>query len=192
MLVLSLPRVKLREIGEKVAKDGALKGRVKWFDSSKGFGFIVADGCENDILLHANVLRSFGRNSIAGNAEIEFVAQDTDRGCQAIEILAIEAPVAEVSAEAVREILGADFNLDPSAQLEAARVKWFDRAKGFGFVNIFGHPDDVFVHMEVLHLCGLSDLQPGEAVCVRAARGPRGMMAWDVRAWDQSTNRNPG
>jgi CspA family cold shock protein len=51
-------------------------------------------------------------------------------------------------------------------------------------VNIFGDQADIFVHMEVLRMYGLADLQPGEAVCVRIVDGPRGQMAAEVRNWD--------
>ncbi len=71
----------------------ALKGRVKWFDPSKGFGFVVAEDGGPDILLHANVLRNFGQSSIADGAGIEILAQKTARGIQAVEVLAIEPPV---------------------------------------------------------------------------------------------------
>lgn len=37
-------------------------------------------------------------------------------------------------------------------------VKWFDKSKGFGFVNIFGNFEDVFVYVEVLCWFGLSEL----------------------------------
>ena len=58
-----------------------LCGVVKWFDPSKGFGFIVADGTQDDILLHANVLRNFGQSSVADNARIEFIAQGFAGNC---------------------------------------------------------------------------------------------------------------
>lgn len=174
-----------------MGKEGSVAGQVKWFDAAKGFGFIVADESKSDILLHANVLRSFGRSSIAANARIVVNVQETDRGCQAIEIISIDSPDLEVINESLREILGEDVEFDPAAVLQPARVKWFDRGKGFGFVNVFGNSEDVFVHMEVLHASGLAELQPGEAVCIRTATGPRGRMAWDVRVWDQAPEGKP-
>ncbi len=171
---------------EKVGKNGSVRGQVKWFDTAKGFGFIVAEDCKSDILLHANVLRSFGRNSIAGNSSIEVVVQETDRGCQATEIINIEAPLAALADNVLNDVLGFEVMIDPKQALQPARVKWFDRGKGFGFVNIFGQAEDIFIHMEVLQACGLSELQPGEAICIKTADGPRGRMVWNVQVWDHA------
>jgi len=167
-----------------VETKGTVTGLVKWFDATKGYGFIVAEGCETDILLHANVLRSFGRNSVANNALIEVVVQESDRGCQAAEIIDITAPEAEQGVEPLVKVLGQDGITAADETLKPARVKWFDRAKGFGFANVFGSAEDIFLHADVLQACGLAELQAGEAIAVRTAQGPRGKMAWDIRVWD--------
>ena len=159
-----------------------IKGHVKWFDSTKGYGFVVVEDGQGDVLLHANVLRNFGRSSVAEGAEITMDVQGTDRGRQAVEIHNIDA------AMLVEEVIPAPVEVvaTENTVLEPARVKWFDKAKGFGFVNVFGSSDDVFVHMEVLRLYGLADLLPGEAVCIRRKDGPRGQMASEVRSWDHA------
>lgn len=166
-----------------------IKGRVKWFDTTKGYGFIVTDEDDGDILLHANVLRNFGRSSVAEGAAISVEVQATDRGRQATEILDIDMPDGEAedldpSTARPTDIV---FNAEPDTPLLPARVKWFDKSKGFGFVNVFGDEADIFVHMEVLRMYGLADLQPGEAVGVRMVDGPRGQMAAEVRNWDFAT-----
>src|SRR5690606_11559340 len=64
-------------------------GQVKWFDVTKGFGFVVAEGEARDILLHANVLRNYGQGSVADRTGITLMVQDTPRGVQATEVLEI-------------------------------------------------------------------------------------------------------
>ena len=159
-----------------------LCGVVKWLDPSKGFGFIVADGTTDDILLHANVLRNFGQSSVADNARIEFIAQDTTKGVQATNVLSIQPPeTITASLEDFENVNAANLI---SLPLEAARVKWFDKAKGFGFANIWQESEDVFVHVEILRRSGLADLQAGEAVAIRVISGKRGKMAAEVCSWE--------
>jgi CspA family cold shock protein len=160
-------------------------GRVKWFDPSKGFGFIVSDTTDSDILLHANVLRNFGQGSVADGAGISVRVQRTQRGVQAVEVLSIEPPtgVAFPLDEEAAQLIGDDMLALP---LEAARVKWFDKGKGFGFANIFGRSEDVFIHAEVLRISGLADLEAGEAVALRVVEGKRGRMAVQVLPWESA------
>ncbi len=162
-----------------------LHGRVKWFDPTKGFGFIVAEGSATDVLLHANVLRNFGQSSVADGAGITVKVQQTPRGVQAVEVVKIEPPpggsfpLSEETALVSPEELAA-------LPLEPARMKWFDKGKGFGFANVFGREEDVFVHVEVLRHSGFADLSAGEAVCLRIVEGKRGRMAVQVLSWETS------
>jgi len=171
-----------------VEEESTVTGQVKWFDSTRGFGFIVSDGCVSDILLHANVLRSFGRTSVATGARVTAKIRQTERGYHATKIVEIAAPEQRNGREVFDRLIAETGETPPRIDnaLRPARVKWFDRAKGFGFANTFGEADDVFIHVEVLHACGLADLQSGEAIALRIAEGPKGRMAWDVRVWDHA------
>ncbi len=161
-------------------------GTVKWFDATKGFGFVVDDDGGQDILLHANVLRNYGHSSVTEGTKIEIMVVASDRGQQATEIVHMEQSVSEPDA-ALRglEEAGIDLStLSEHSELIPARVKWFDKVKGFGFLNVFESTEDIFVHAEVLRGYGFSEFQQGEAVSIRTATGPRGKLAIEIRSWD--------
>ena len=166
-----------------------VRGQVKWFDPAKGFGFVVADEGGPDILLHVNVLRNFGQSSVADGARIEVVTHRTERGVQAVEVISITPPERE-STPVLTDFAEMDPEVLQAAPLEPARVKWFDKGKGFGFANVFGRPEDVFLHIEVLRRSGLADLQPGEALAIRVIDGKRGRMAAEVQAWEAANQKS--
>ncbi|SEN62308.1 cold-shock protein [Palleronia pelagia] len=161
-------------------------GHVKWFDTSKGFGFVTAPDVTGDILLHANVLRNFGQSSVAEGARVRIRVIETHRGKQAHSVLEIEPP--DPSEHPLGAPLSEPQVVDPGGPLVPARVKWFDRSKGFGFANEFGSSDDVFIHVDVLRRSTLADLQPGEAVAIRVAIGERGRLATHVSLWESAIN----
>lgn len=162
-----------------------VRGHVKWFDPAKGYGFIVSDSGGPDILLHVNVLRNFGQSSVADGAVIEVMTHRTDRGVQAVEVVSIQPPERDET-PVLSDFAEMDQIELSSAPLEPARVKWFDKGKGFGFANVFGKTADVFLHIEVLRHSGLSDLQPGEALALRVIDGKRGRMAVEILPWEAS------
>ncbi len=166
-----------------------VRGQVKWFDPTKGFGFILADDGGPDILLHANVLRNFGQSSIADGATVEISVLETDRGLQAVEVMSVIPPASAAADGQVGEApdLPEDWQ---DMELEPARIKWFDKSKGFGFANVFGSAEDVFIHVETLRQSGLADLQAGEAICLAAEDGKRGRMAVLVRTWDSVIDKD--
>lgn len=160
-------------------------GRVKWFDATRGFGFIVCDELEGDILLHFSVLREHGRRSVPEGATLEVVPMRLERGLQARRVLSIDLttalpapPRASIppSERADRKALA-----EAAGEFEPVEVKWFNRVKGYGFVNRHGETEDVFVHMETVRVADLGELQPGQMLEARIAPSAKGLTAVELR-----------
>jgi CspA family cold shock protein len=161
-------------------------GRVKWFDSIRGFGFLVSDEVEGDVLLHFSVLREHGRRSVPEGALVECVPMRQERGLQARRVLSIDLstalPVQPRSPISATERADRKALADAAGEFQPVEVKWFNRVKGYGFVNRGGQEEDVFVHMETVRNAGLGELQPGQRLEARVASSPKGLTAVELRA----------
>jgi CspA family cold shock protein len=168
-----------------------ISGHVKWYDAVKGYGFVVPSAGGSDVMVHASCVRAFGKVALTEGAEVKLLAQEGPRGLQAQKLVDVVEPELETMipgfAEDSRptEFLGEEVESGP---LQPARVKWFDKQKGFGFVNVFGRTEDIFVHMETVRRCGFQDLSSGEGMAVRTFRGPRGLMVAELRLWETATS----
>ena len=117
-------------------------GSVRWFNIAKGYGFVDADDGKGDILLHVKELQAFGIDFVATGWRVVVLVEDTPKGRHAVEVRDARPPGPEKPIP------------DDAGPLEPARVRWFDRDLGYGFVNRFGLREDVFLHITTLHEYG--------------------------------------
>ena len=168
-------------------------GRVKWFDATRGFGFLVCDELEGDVLLHFSVLREHGRRSVPEGAIIEFVPVRLSAGCRprrcsrstsARPCRSSRARPCPASERADRKALA-----DAAGEFEPVEVKWFNRVRGYGFLK---RPDEVGRRGRVrAHGNGAPGAarraSAGTALQARIAPSGKGLTAVELR--DAATRR---
>jgi cold shock protein len=161
-----------------------ISGKVKWFDPGKGYGFIIPDEPQltemKDVLLHVSSLREGGRETAAEGAPITCECAQRSKGWQAVRILDLGEGEPVLARRDPAKQVRRPSELTAEGPLETARVKWFNRTKGYGFVVRDGMEGDIFVHVETLRRCGLDDLIPGDSVRVRFADGPKGLVVAEI------------
>ena len=156
-----------------------LTGVIKWFDVSKGYGFIVPDNGMPDILLHVTCLRRDGFQVAYEGARVVVEVLQRARGLQAFRVVSMDESTAVHPAQMPPP--RTHVTVTATSGLERAQVKWFNRLRGFGFLTRGEGTEDIFVHMETLRRFGLTELRPGQYVLVRFGPGPKGLMAAEVR-----------
>ena len=155
-----------------------ITGFIKWFDVSKGYGFIVPDNGMPDVLLHVTCLRRDGFQTAYEGARVTAEVQERQKGFQCFRVITMDESTAIHPSQLPPRT---HISVTPTSGLERAWVKWFNRLRGFGFLTRGEGTPDIFVHMETLRRFGLTELRPGQLVLVRYGPGPKGLMAAEVR-----------
>lgn len=158
-------------------------GPMKWFDSTRGFGFAVTD--IGDVLIHFSLLRPFGRRTLPDGTGVIVDAIETQRGWQASSVVSIDlstatGPDADARQTDRRSRGDIDALIAQAGEFEMVSVKWFNRLKGYGFVVRASSDEDIFIHMETLRRAGYADVEPDQPLRIRVAPGDKGPLAVEV------------
>lgn len=174
---------------------GAIRvtGTVKWFNHEKGYGFVVSEDVEGDILLHKSVIEAYGCHAVLEGTTVEIDVIQKVKGLQARKVHSMDERTASKAAPGTGGKNGSD-NADGEAKQQRRDIvlpeatgpeieaicKWFSRPKGFGFVVAVAGGNDIFVHMDLLRRCGIRELRQNQRVLVRVMTTERGLSATDV------------
>jgi len=173
---------------------------VKWFNPEKGFGFVALSDGSGDAFLHANTLNQSGHNAVSPGATMRVRIGQGQKGRQVSEVLSVDESTATpiigrgssvVTGGGVRGSGNTGFSdrgagarrgvpNGPSVEMQGT-VKWYNSAKGFGFVAPSEGGKDVFVHASALQRAGVVQLVEGQVIWMDVVQGAKGPEAASIR-----------
>ena len=166
------------------------RAKVKRFNGEKGFGFVELSDGTGDAFLHLSVLQRAGQGPVQPGTSLLVRVSQGQKGAQVAEVMEVDASTAQ--AAPARSFGGGGGGgggprpprreRDMGATVEMrGTVKWFNAAKGFGFVVVPEGGKDVFIHVSVLEQGGIGNLAEGQAVVMQVAQGMKGPEAVSIR-----------
>ena len=168
---------------------GQITASVKWFNPTKGFGFLVPDDGTPDVFCHVSAVERAGYETLPQGATVTCEIVQGQKGPQVSQIHQVDTSTATEAAprgDRPRRPSPGGFQsrrfaepTGPSEEVEGT-VKFYNVGKSYGFVTPDSGGQDVFIHAKVLARSGLDDLEPQQRVRLMIVQGPRGPQATNV------------
>ncbi len=162
----------------------SVKGTVKWFNATKGYGFITLEN-GGDAFCHASALAALGTPNLPQGATIVCDLQESPRGLQVVTVHTVDTSTADPSPprrprrDGDSHGFGGDRfaprDAGPSGPMVEGKVKFFNDQKGFGFVMPDGGGGDVYIHASALRRSGVQVLEPEQRVRFSTRQGMKGV-----------------
>ena len=148
---------------EKPPAPFTVSGPLKWFDVTRGFGFVATEG--GDVFLHHDAFKASGIAICPPGTKVTCLARRTDRGLSAIQVVDVDMP---------------RFPADGDGWV-AGTIKTFQPDKGWGFVTCSALKCDVYFYAQSLKGTGMLDYRKDTPVLIRVGTNERGPIVTDMR-----------
>ena len=181
----------------KPVAQAAAKGKVKWFNATKGYGFVTLDD-GSDAFCHASALQAAGHAELPPGASIICDLADSQRGLQVVTVHTVDLSTAEAPGpRGPRRDFGNDrfgggdrFNGNggrfgggggyrdndaPSGPMVEGKIKFFNDQKGFGFVMPDNGSGDIYLHASALRRSGVQMVEPEQRIRYSTRQGNKGV-----------------
>ena len=169
--------------GSQTLAQASAKGTVKWFNATKGYGFITLEN-GGDAFCHASALAALGSTSLPQGATIVCDLQESPRGLQVVTVHTVDTSTADPNpprrprrdfADGPRASGFAERDTGPSGPMVEGKVKFFNDQKGFGFVMPDDGGGDVYIHASALRRSGVMGLEAEQRIRFSTRQGMKGV-----------------
>ena len=168
---------------DKSISQASAKGKVKWFNATKGYGFITLDN-GGDAFCHASALQATGHSDVQPGTTIICDLADSQRGLQVVTVHSVDPSTAEAPSRGPRRDFGGGGggfgghhhrDNGPSGPMVEGKIKFFNDQKGFGFVMPDSGSGDIYLHASALRRSGVQAVEPDQRIRYSTRQGNKGV-----------------
>ena len=168
---------------ESDGNTSAISAVVKWYNPTKGFGFVQPAGEARDAFLHVSVCEAAGFGEVQQGTVLRCSLEERERGLQVTVIHGIESLPEGAPEPRPPSPRRHDRGESGPERSVSGTVKFYNGDKGYGFVVPDDGGPDIFVAGRLLARCGISDLISGQTLQLKAHDGPKGKRGAPKKHW---------